>query len=623
MLESIIRALEAGYQAQQAGNLARAEKIYRAVLGRDPGNVHALNLLGMLCVNAARPKEAIAFIKQALAVDDSDPQAHANIGLAYKDTGKPKDAIRHFRESIRLDPRNPVVLNNLGNVLRLVEQPREAARSYERALELQPMFAECWSNLAAALNESDRWERGLQAVDRALQLDPGLAQAWNNKGDILLNQAKYTDALTHYQKAAALSPKYAAAMINMARVQRDMEAPEDAFETLDKVLAMEPRHPEAHHVMGVLHEQTGDRASAANHFQAAIDSAPGMGMAHYQLAQINGRTGSDAELAAMRSAWGRGDLSGSDRMYLAFGLARALEQRGAYDEAYEYLARGNGVKATARPYDDAETADYIDSLYNCAESAAARVGFDAGCADERMVFVVGMPRSGTSLTEQILATHSAVAGAGELSYAYDMAHRVRDITGQKFPDNMDLLSPSLFRELGEYYVSRHAEATGDLDARYVVDKTPLNFQYIGLLAIALPRARFIYCRRDAIANCWAIHRIPFDEKQTYAHSLTSLGQYYRRHRDLVERWKSLFPGRILTVRYEDTVADVESQSRRMLNFLDLPFEPGVLAFHETERLVKTPSASQVRRPIYTESVAAWKRYEKHLGPLIEALGDAA
>ena len=621
MLESIVRALEAGYQAQQAGNLTRAEKRYREVLRQDPGNVHALNLLGMLCVNAERPKAAIAFIKQALEVDDSDPQAHANIGLAYKDVGKPHDAIRHFSESVRLDPRNPVVYNNLGNVLRLVEQPREAARAYERALKLRPMFAECWSNLAAAMNESDRPERGLQAVNRALRLDPKLAQAWNNKGDILLKQAKYPDALEHYRKAAALSPKYAAAMINMARVQRDMEAPQDAFETLERVLALQPRHPEAHHVMGVLHEQTGDRASAAKHFQAAIDSAPGMGMAHYQLAQINGRTGTDAELSAMRSAWEQGGLSRNDRMYLAFGLARALEQRGAYDEAFEYLAQGNGVKAAMRPYDDAETAEYIDGLYNCARAAAERVGFDAGCQDEHMVFVVGMPRSGTSLTEQILATHSAVAGAGELSYAYDTAHRTRDITGQKFPDNMELLAPASFRELGEYYLSRHADA--NLEARYVVDKTPLNFQYIGLLAIALPRARFIYCRRDAVANCWAIHRIPFDEKQTYAHSLTALGQYYRRHCDLVERWQSLFPGRILTVRYEDTVADVEAQSRRVLDFLDLAFEPEVLAFHETRRLVKTPSASQVRRPIYTESVAAWKRYEKHLGPLIEALGDAA
>ena len=617
MQQSIVRALEAGYREQQAGDLGKAEKRYRGVLKRDPENVHALNLLGMLCVNANRPKEAVRFISRALAVDGGDPDAHANLALAYKDTGKPGKAVPHFRESIRLKPGNPVVHNNLGNVLRLLERPAEAANCYERALKLQPSFAECWSNLAAAMNESDRQEQGLRAADRALQLDPGLAQAWNNKGDILLAQAKYGQALEHYRKATELSPKYAAAMINMARVQRDMEAPEEALATLGKVLDIEPNNPEAHHVLGVLHEQMGDRTSAATRFQAAIDSAPEMGIAHYQLAQINGRAGTDAELAAMRAAWEMPHLSRNNRMYLAFGLARALEQRGEFDEAYAFVAKGNAMKAETKPYDDDETAEYVDGLYERAATAVSRIGLAAGCPDGRPVFVVGMPRSGTSLTEQILASHSAIAGAGELSYAYDTAHRVRGITGEKFPNNMDRLTPAQFRELGEYYLSRHSAHS--LAARYVVDKTPLNFQYIGLLGIALPRARFIYCHRDPVANCWAIHRIPFDEKQTYAHSLTALGQYYQRHCGLVARWQGLFPGRILNVCYEDTVADVESQSRRLLDFLNLPFESGVLEFHRTRRLVKTPSASQVREPIYADAVTAWKRFEKHLGPLREAL----
>ncbi len=617
MREAIVRALESGYRAQQAGDIEKAEKHYLAVLSRDPENVHALNLLGMLRVNANRPKEAIRFIERALAVDDRDADAHANIALAYKDSGKLREAVRHFRNSIRLHPRNPVVHNNLGNVLRLLEQPERAARCYEQALDLRPSFAECWSNLAAAMHEADRHEQALRAVDKALQIDPELAQAWNNKGDILLAQAKYEAALQHYRRAAELSPKYAAAMINMARAQRDMEAPQEALETLHGVLDIEPRNPEAHHVLGVLHEQMGDRDCAATHFQAAIDAAPEMGIAHYQLAQISGRTGAEAELGAMRSAWELPDLSRNNRMYLAFGLARALEQRGDYDGAFAFVAEGNAMKAETRPYDDAETAEYLEGLYRRAAEAVARVGRECGCPDDRPVFVVGMPRSGTSLTEQILASHSAIAGAGELSYAYDTAHRVRDITGQKFPDNMQLLSPTQFRELGEYYVGRHSPI--HLGARYVVDKTPLNFQYIGLLGIALPHARFVYCHREPVANCWAIHRIPFDEKQTYAHSLTALGRYYRRHQQLLEQWKLLFPGRILDVRYEDTVADLQGQSRRLLGYLDLPFESEVLEFHQTRRLVKTPSASQVREPIYTDSLDAWERFEKHLVPLIDAL----
>ena len=186
---------------------------------------------------------------------------------------------------------------------------------------------------------------------------------------------------------------------------------------------------------------------------------------------------------------------------------------------------------------------------------------------------------------------------------------------EKFPDNMKLLSAAQYAELGESYMDKHSDE--HLKASYVVDKTPLNFQYIGLLALALPNARFIHCHRDPVANCFSIHRMPFDEKQTYAHSLESLGQYYTRYWQFMRDWHSLFPGRILDVRYEDTVADIEAQSRRLLGFLDLDFEESVLDFYKTKRIVKTPSASQVREPIYKDSISAWKKYESHLGPLIE------
>lgn len=196
-------------------------------------------------------------------------------------------------------------------------------------------------------------------------------------------------------------------------------------------------------------------------------------------------------------------------------------------------------------------------------------------------------------------------------------HCIRDITGEKFPDNIDLLSARQLKELGEYYMSRHADE--NLATRFVVDKTPLNFQYIGILGLALPKARFIHCHREPAANCYAIHRMPFDEKQTYAHDLAALGKYYSRYWKLMQRWKVLFPGRILDVLYENTVDDIALQSQRILDFLELPFEDAVLEFHKTRRLVKTPSASQVREPIYRDSVKAWKKFEKHLGPLIDNL----
>lgn len=617
MPNEIMQKLESGHRAQQSGDLAQAEHLYKQVLNSENDNIHALNLLGMLYVNSFRPDDAINYILRALALVPDNPQSHTNIGLAYKDRGDAKTAAHHFRESIKLDPNNPDVYNNLGNVLRVIDKPKDAIQSYECALQLNRNFTECWSNLAAALNETGQQKPALKAVGRALDLDPGLAQAYNNRGDIYLAQARYEDALAEYKRATELSPKYVAALINMARVQRDMDIPDDATKTLQLALNLEPENPEALLVQGVLREQMGDRDGAAKSFKAAIKTSPEMTVAHYYLSQIRGRQGTDEEFDAMRALKEQADLNDNSRMYLGFGLYRAYEQRERYDEAFANLAAANRIKAESTPYDDKETAQYIESIIECAESTIERLGDSPGKLDSRPVFVLGMPRSGTSLTEQILASHSAVAGAGELSFAYDTAHSIRDMTNEKFPDNMNLLSAAQYAELGENYMARHS--VENLGLRYVVDKTPLNFQYIGLLGLALPDARFIHCHRDPVANCFSIHRMPFDEKQTYAHSLEALGKYYTRYWNFMQRWHALFPGRILDISYEDTVADVETQSRRMLEFLELPFEDSVLEYHKTKRLVKTPSASQVRQPIYKDRLAAWRKYEKYLGPLIDNL----
>lgn len=621
MAEDLLRKLEIGFEAQRSGNLAKAEQLYRQVLAKDERNRHALNLMGMLYVNSGRPQEAIEYISQALEIDDGDAQAHANIGLAYKDVGMAATAATHLAKSVRLDPGNPVVFSNLGNVLRLLDQPGKAIRAYESAIRLNPEFAECWSNLAAALNESGQQEPGLKAAAKAIELNPGLAQAYNNRGDIYLEQARYTDAMDSYAKAVQIDPAYTAAIINMARVQRDMDQPEEGMQTLQQVLEIEPDNPEAHHVIGVLHEQMGDREKAANSFLRAIEIAPDMTVSHYNLAQIRGRKSTDAELDAMLGLWNAEEISSTSRMHLAYGLYRIYEQREMHDRAFEYLAEGNRVKDAASSYDDAEVAVYHAGSVAGIENIIERLGDEPGYRDTRPLFVLGMPRSGTSLTEQILASHSDVSGAGEVSFAFDTVHRIKKLTDQPYPDNLKALDAADLQALGEYYLSCHNDV--NLETRYCVDKSPLNFQYLGLLAVALPDARFVHCHREPIANCFAIHRIPFDKRQAYAHNLAALGQYYQRYQDLMQQWHGLFPGRILDVKYEDTVADIEAQARRLLAFLDLPFEESVLDFYKTKRLVKTPSASQVRDPIYTGSVAMWKKYEKHLGPLIENLEGAA
>lgn len=618
MNDAVSQLLRDGYQRQQAGELAQAERLYEQVLDIDASNLHALNLLGMLCVNSTRPTEAIGYITRAIEHNPDDAQAHANLGLACKDAGDLRRAVRHLQRSVQLDPGKPVVFNNLGNVLRALERPGDAIRSYERAINLHHNYAECWSNLSAALNDTGQHEPALKAVARALELEPNLAQAYNNRGDIFLNQADFAQALSHYRKASELNPGYTAAIINMAKVQRDLDQPDEALKTLARALEMEPGNAEAHHAKGVLLEQMGERERAALSFKLAIKAEPRMTFAHYQLAQIKGRYCTDEELATMQALWEeRANMTPPARMYLAFGLARAYEHREEYDETFAYIAQGNRLKSEDSPYDDDHASKFMNGLVDCAAEPIASLQQELGCPDKRPVFVLGMPRSGTSLTEQILASHSEVVGAGELSFAYDTMRKAKEISGTVFPQSMQVLSAEQFRGLGEYYMSRHSHSY--LNYRYVIDKTPLNFQYIGLLSVVLPHARFIHCHREPVSNCFSIHKLPFDKKQTYAHDLVALAKYYNHYWQLMQRWKKLLPGRILDVRYEDTVADVERQSQRMLDFLSLPFEAGVLEFHRTRRLVKTPSASQVRQPIYSSSVEQWKHYERHLEPLISNL----
>jgi tetratricopeptide (TPR) repeat protein len=617
MTENIIQLLQDGYKAQCAGDRVRAEQIYREALRLNPDNVHALHLLGVLCAESARPQEAIDRLSRALRVGGENAQAHACLGLAHMELGQRDEAERHLRRSIQLEPHNAVVLNDLGNVLRQLERQAEAIASYEAAVRLQPNWAECWSNLAAAHNESNNYERGLMAIDCALKLEPRMAQAWSNKGDLLLSASRYDEAIVCYRRSLELDPGNTAALVNIALAQKDSDDPQAALATLRTALELEPANSRALYVMGILHEQLGDRDVAADMLHAATRIAPDMAVAHYALAQIEGRRVADEELAAMTALWERNELLPSDRSQLAYALYRAFEQRSEYDKAFSFLEAGSRIRASANPYDDTRAAHYMYGAVIATETAMARCGHDSGEADPRPIFVLGMPRSGTSLTEQILASHSEVAGAGEVTYVYDMLGRIRDLTGKSFPHGLAALTAHQLGELGRYYMSRHSPA--NLAHRFVVDKTPFNYQYIGPLALALPRARFIHCHRDPVANCFAIHRLPFDPRQTFAHDLAALGRYYCRYWNLMNRWQALFPGRILDVRYEDTVSDIDRQSRRMLQFLGLPFEEDVLRYYATERLVKTPSTGQVRRPIYADSIDSWKKYQRHLGPLIESL----
>ncbi len=616
---TITDLLKAGLEQYQRGNLEGAEKKFRQVILVDNRNIHGLNLLGMICVNTGRHEEAVQLITDALKISPIDAQAQGNLGLAYQRMGNLKLAESCFRKSIELGGKNRTIFNSLGNVLRESGRASEAVQVYESTLKVDGNYAECWTNLSQALVELGEFGDAFKAVSRALQIDPSLAEAHNQMAEIYRNIFKYDLAISAYKKSLELRPTLYESMLGLATVYRESEDVGAALEVLNRLIALEPRHAKAHAALGILKEQVGDTVAAADCFKKSIQLAPDAVSPLYHLSQIKGRIISQDEILAMERLQKMTDLSSKDRSHVHFGLGEAYDQQGQTDKAFNAWLIANQDKAESYPYDLDKRTSYQASTIAFSKALRARLVEPPAENIRQLVFIVGMQRSGTSLTDQILASNTQVSSLGEIGYADEMAVQVKELTGKHYPQGLSGLSQEDISLLRESFL-------GKISQRYsvapvLIDKTPMNFQYLGLLAEVFPSAKFIHCSRNPMDNCFSIFKLAFTDDQDYAHGLKSLGDHYRLYKGLMDQWKKLYPQRILDVRYEDTVSNIQEQCVRLVEFLGLAFEPEMLEFYSTERLVRTPSASQVRKPIYKSSVQAWKKYERHLQPLAEALGD--
>jgi len=561
----------------------------------------------------------VQLITDALKISPIDAQAQGNLGLAYQRMGNLKLAESCFRKSIELGGKNRTIFNSLGNVLRESGRASEAVQVYESTLKVDGNYPECWSNLSQALVELGEFGDAFKAVSRALQIDPSLAEAHNQMAEIYRNIFKYDLAISAYKKSLELRPTLYESMLGLATVYRESEDVGAALEVLNRLISLEPRHAKAHAALGILKEQIGDTVAAADCFKKSIKLAPDVVSPLYHLSQIKGRIISQDEILAMERLQKMTDLSSKDRSHVHFGLGEAYDQQGQTDKAFNAWLIANQDKAESYPYDLDKRTGYQASTIAFSKALRARLIEPPVENIRQLVFIVGMQRSGTSLTDQILASNTQVSSLGEIGYADEMAAQVKELTGKHYPQGLSGLSQEDISLLRGNFLAKISQRYSA--APVLIDKTPMNFQYLGLLAEVFPSAKFIHCSRNPMDNCFSIFKLAFTDDQDYAHGLKSLGDHYRLYKGLMDQWAELYPQRILDVRYEDTVSNIQEQCVRLVEFLGLAFEPEMLEFYSTERLVRTPSASQVRKPIYKSSVQAWKKYERHLQPLAEALGD--
>ncbi len=598
-----------------------AEAQCREILRVYPNEPNALFLRGMALGALGDSQQAAAALAETVRLHPRHAQAWRALGDQFTqlgDVAKADDAYaRHIKASVN-DPRlmeaaAALVDNKLAVAERIL---RPFLKEHPTDVGAIRMLAEVGARLG-------RHADALNLLARALELAPGFQAARHNYASILYRQRRPQEALAQADillKADPRNPGFRALRAAILGQLGEYDEAEKAYESL---LMEFPRHPKAWMSYGHTLKTLGKGGHGIAAYRKAIAQLPGLGEAYWSLANLKTFRFTDEEVATMRAQLARGDLGAEDRFHLEFALAKALEDEGLYEDSFTHYAAGNALRRQAVQYDAGENhANMLRTkAAQTADFFAARTGVGAPAPDP--IFIVGLPRAGSTLLEQILASHSQVEGTMELpdmvSIARRLGERKKKTDTSLYPEILQSLPLEQFRELGEEYLER-TRIHRKLGRPFFIDKLPNNFLHTGLIHLILPNAKIVDARRHPLGGCFSCFKQHFARGQVFTYDLTEVGRYYVDYVTLMAHYDAVMPGRVHRVLYENMVADPEGEVRRLLDYCGLAFEPGCLRFYENDRAVRTASSEQVRRPIFADAVEHWQNYEPWLGPLKAALG---
>jgi tetratricopeptide (TPR) repeat protein len=604
------------------GRIHDAVAHYERALILSPDHANAHCNLGISLAAQGRVDDAVAHYQRALALDPDHVNTHNNLGVALAAQGRIDEAVAHYERALVLNPDYTDAHNNLGNALVAQDRIDEAVAHYQRALTLKPDYADAHNNLGNALVAQGRIGEAVAHYERALALKPDYADAHNNLGSTLVAQGRIDDGVAHYKHALVLNPDHVNAHCNLGISLAAQGNLGDAMAHYERALAIDPDHAEAHNNLGNIFTDQGKFDDAMAHYGRAIAIRPAYAEAHFNRAEIKTFRQGDADLAALEALANRDDLSANKAMNIHFALAKALEDIGDSARAFVHLRKGNDLKRRQTNYDELAVVKFFKRISTVFDSSLFDRFQGEGDPSSVPIFVLGMPRSGSTLIEQILASHPQIYGAGELT---DLEMAVSTVLSSsdkpvQFPEFVPVLDGVTLRQIGRSYLAR-LPALPDGKVR-IVDKLPGNFIRIGLIRLILPNARIIHTMRHPIDTCVSCYSKLFTSGHDFCYDLAELGRHYRCYRELMTHWRSVLPpSAILDVSYEDVVDDLEGQARRLIDYCALPWDDRCISFHRTSRPVKTASAVQVRKPLFRSSLQRWLKYEAGLGPLLHELGD--
>jgi tetratricopeptide (TPR) repeat protein len=616
----IAAQIEQAVALERQGDFAGAIAGYRKVLKREPSNIDALYLLGRAHCQLGNIEAGGQLFRKIIKLRPQHAPAHTLLGRVVAESGDPREAITHYDRALTADPGFAMALINKADALVALGRDAEAVVHFERATTLAPEIAELHFGLANALQRLERFEKAVSHYQRAIALKPDITDAHANLARALGSLGRWQEALPNVQQAVRLAPNSALAHHGMGITLWRLERDQEALASFDRALAFDPRHVDAAASRGVLLHELGRTEESRAQMARAVALSPNTTSTYLNLSGTKRFAPGDPDIAAMENLLpGLATRPVNEQVSLHFALAKAYNDTGEPVRAFQHLKQGNALKRRMIGYDEATILEGYERMARVftAELIAEKVGH--GDPSERPIFIVGMPRSGSTLIEQILASHPRVHGAGEREDIQSAIIAVDKELWAEYPDMVPKLTPEQLHAIAAHYLASMGASAGGADR--FVDKMLGNFVYVGLIHLVLPHARIIHARRDPIDTCLSCYSNFFGTSQNFAYDLGELGRYYRAYDKLMAHWRDVLPeGTIFEVQYEDVVADLEGRTRRMLDFCGLKWNEACLAFHRTERPVRTASAAQVRQPIYRNSIGRWRAYEDELGPLIEALG---
>jgi tetratricopeptide (TPR) repeat protein len=616
-----------GLALQALGRHDQAADAFRAALRLRPDDATAHTNLGAALRAADAKDQALVHFRRAVAIDPALAPARTNLGQLLLDLGRAAEALPNCQQAVVLQPDLPEAHNNLGNAYRALGRYPEAQRCYEEAIRLNPALAHAHVNLGLALQQQGHWDEALPSFRRAAELNPGSLPVLALLAEAGVDREQFDEAIGCYQKMLAIDPSLAAAHNALGWLLQEEGLLEEAGEHLRAALRLRPDLAIAHVNLGGVHEKRGDFAAAETCFRAAVADADAGGPALARLAMLLRGKLPDSDSEAIEQRLAGSEASDPARVNLLFGLGYVRDAQGRYAEAAAWVREANKSAIAHRErrnltYDPAEHERLVSALIAAFDPPCFARLAGAGRETNRPVFIFGLPRSGTTLIEQILASHSQFHGAGEVPFTRQAFKAIPELLGRASPpaDCIAKLNSDVVRRLALWHEERLQELDSGKAAR-IIDKMPDNYLHLGLIAVLFPNAVLIHCGRDprdVALSCW----MTGFRSVRWANDVNQIASRLAQHDRLMDHWRAVLPAPIHAVDYEETVAGLEPVARRLLAACRMDWEPACLDFHKSTRPVRTASFAQIRQPLYRRSIGRWQNYEHIIPDLFAALPPA-